>query len=103
MKNAPPKQRTFGSPRTRSGGKYWLPVILVAVVLCYAQCRWIEKAKRSRAASLDSPLANKIAEKMLEMKGIAPEGKSKAAAGGTAVAGSAFCSSRMVQLYFCSS
>lgn len=60
-----------------------MPVMLVAVVLCYAQCRWFDKAKKSRAASLDSPLANKIAEKMLEMKGIAPEGAGKAAGGGS--------------------
>lgn len=75
LKPAPRRERKFGSPHTRNGGKYWLPVILVAVVLCYAQCRWFDKAKKSRAASLDSPIANKIAEKMLEMKGIAPEGE----------------------------
>lgn len=78
LKPAPRRERKFGSPHTRNGGKYWLPVILVAVVLCYAQCRWFDKAKKSRAASLDSPLANKIAEKMLEMKGIKPEGEGKA-------------------------
>lgn len=65
----------------RSNGKYWLPVMLVAVVLFFAQCRWIEKAKKQRVASLDSPLANKIAEKMLAMKGIPAEGADRTETG----------------------
>jgi len=78
------KASPFGSPR-RGGGKYWLPVMLLAVVLFYAQCRWIDKAKRTRADSMDSPIANQIAARMLAMKGIPAEekgeGEGEAAAG----------------------
>lgn len=81
LKNAPRPERKFGSARTRGGGKYWLPVMLVAVVLFYAQCRWIDKAKRERAESIDSPLANQIAEKMMAMKGIPVEKKGEGGGG----------------------
>lgn len=73
----------------KGGGKYWLPVIAVAVVLFWAQARWFARAKRAGAARIDSPVAEMIAEKMRAIKGI-PEDKPAAApgAGAAAAAGS---------------
>ena len=57
----------------RGGGKYWLAVLAAAAVLFWAQARWFEGARKRGAARLDSPVAEKIANKMLAMKGLAPE------------------------------
>lgn len=84
VKGVKPRKPALG--HGKGGGKYWLAVLLVAVVLFWAQARWFDRAKRAGAARFDSPVAEKIAEKMRAIKGLPEEKPADGAAAAAAPA-----------------